>query len=885
MPAPLLSLQARLVLGRPRLVLAAALALAVAAVLPVLSLPIITARIALVPRDDPSVTAFQEFNRTFGAVHTVFAVVEGPPARALVDEAAAALRRRPEIRAVSARFDLPPLEAAALRAMPADQVRALSAELALMLPVLRHTLADPSPVTFVKELADLINDPETPAPGADEAKRAAELIGGFARTLAHAVDPALPPAELFAGMDPIGPMLAARGLDEGGYLVSRDGRRLLMLISPRTPPDDPESGAALLAAIHAAVDPALARHPGASISFGGAPVQDALEQDTVTRDVAVTSLWAALITVALSLLAFRSIPVALIANGVLAFSVLLTLAAARLLVGHLNVISTVFVPVLVGVGIDFGIFLFQLYLDALPAYGERALEHALLTGTPGILVGAATPAAAFLSLTLHRFPAFHDLGLIAGTGMLLAVAAMLVVFPAVVRVLEPRLRPLADRPPAPLSRLLPRITAPGRYAVPLAWALAVGALALTPAAPFDYDINNLQAAASESNRTEQRLHADFGLSSKVIMIRTLTIAAAARLTRALAARPEVGPIDGAALLIPAEAPPPEVAELLGLARELPPAAPAPRQPADRAGMLVALDAMRGALTQLGKLSKMEESTALASAQRAAERDLAAARAAVEHAAAPAPALAGLARRIAAELGRVGERLAVVDHATPYTAATLPPELASRYLAPDGSLATYVWPAHDVSDRATARAFVDAVQAVTASVPGASCAGTPIMECRMLDMIRNGFAQAAWLALGIIVAMVMVDFRSLRLTVLGLLPMACGTVAALGVLALSGRAWNPVNSMALPVLFGEGVGFGVNLVHRWLRERSVDVAIAGTGRAVIYCGGTSIAGFGSLLFAQHRGLSSFGFVMAVGTLGSALTGLVLLPRVLSWMDPE
>src|SRR5258708_1182961 len=67
------------------------------------------------------------------------------------------------------------------------------------------------------------------------------------------------------GIDPVGPMLAAGGVDERGYLVSRDGKRLLVLISPSAPPDDPETGAALLAAVRAVFEPVAARHQGVSV--------------------------------------------------------------------------------------------------------------------------------------------------------------------------------------------------------------------------------------------------------------------------------------------------------------------------------------------------------------------------------------------------------------------------------------------------------------------------------------------------------------------------------------------------------------------------------------------------------------------------------------------
>jgi predicted RND superfamily exporter protein len=50
--------------------------------------------------------------------------------------------------------------------------------------------------------------------------------------------------------------------------------------------------------------------------------------------------------------------------------------------------------------------------------------------------------------------------------------------------------------------------------------------------------------------------------------------------------------------------------------------------------------------------------------------------------------------------------------------------------------------------------------------------------------------------------------------------------------------------------------------------------------VLISGLTTIAGFGSLIIADHRGIRSLGWVMAVGTATCMIAAMTLLPALLT-----
>jgi hypothetical protein len=57
----------------------------------------------------------------------------------------------------------------------------------------------------------------------------------------------------------------------------------------------------------------------------------------------------------------------------------------------------------------------------------------------------------------------------------------------------------------------------------------------------------------------------------------------------------------------------------------------------------------------------------------------------------------------------------------------------------------------------------------------------------------------------------------------------------------------------------------------------------TGKAVMVSGLTTIAGFGSLMLAKHRGIESLGFVMSVGVATCMIAALTFLPAILNLLN--
>jgi predicted RND superfamily exporter protein len=128
-----------------------------------------------------------------------------------------------------------------------------------------------------------------------------------------------------------------------------------------------------------------------------------------------------------------------------------------------------------------------------------------------------------------------------------------------------------------------------------------------------------------------------------------------------------------------------------------------------------------------------------------------------------------------------------------------------------------------------------------------------------------------------------DFRRWRWTALALLPTLLTAAALPAGLKLLGVSFNPLNVVALPVVLGIAVDDGVHLVHRYLRERGdLRATLAGAGRSIVLTSATTVAAFGALAFARHRGLASFGLAIGLGVTLALLLSVLVLPPVLAWV---
>ena len=130
------------------------------------------------------------------------------------------------------------------------------------------------------------------------------------------------------------------------------------------------------------------------------------------------------------------------------------------------------------------------------------------------------------------------------------------------------------------------------------------------------------------------------------------------------------------------------------------------------------------------------------------------------------------------------------------------------------------------------------------------------------------------------------FRRSTEVLLGLAVLCLSGLCLLATMTLCGWSWNLLNLMALPLVLGTGVDYGI-FVQLGLRRHGGDARLVrrSIGRALLLCGGTAIAGFGSLAWSGNAGMASLGKVCAAGIGANVLISVYLLPAWWARLSPK
>lgn len=139
------------------------------------------------------------------------------------------------------------------------------------------------------------------------------------------------------------------------------------------------------------------------------------------------------------------------------------------------------------------------------------------------------------------------------------------------------------------------------------------------------------------------------------------------------------------------------------------------------------------------------------------------------------------------------------------------------------------------------------------------------------------AGAAFLA--VLFGALFLSLRSLRDTLLVLCITGLSLLSMTGLMRLFSLDWNFLNLCSVTLTIGAGVDYSIHMIFA-LRQNNGDHAAAfrDVGKALGLCAATTVVGFGSLATAQTVGLASLGINCALGVAMNALFALFVLPTL-------
>jgi predicted RND superfamily exporter protein len=239
------------------------------------------------------------------------------------------------------------------------------------------------------------------------------------------------------------------------------------------------------------------------------------------------------------------------------------------------------------------------------------------------------------------------------------------------------------------------------------------------------------------------------------------------------------------------------------------------------------------------------------------------------------AVATFQQRAAGDLLSRLHALAGIANPEPPALADLPPSLVERFVGSSGRHLLKIYGRGDIWNFESLEKFVRDVRSVD---PRAT--GNPLQAYEASLEMKRSYEQAGLYSLIVILAVLWLDFGTIRHALLAALPLAIGMLQTLGLMGLVGIDLNPANLIGIPLILGIAVDYGVHLVHDALERPGPYRISASTANSVLVDALTTILGFGALMVASHRGLESLGRVLTLGVTTCTLTSLVFLPALLA-----
>ena len=668
-----------------------------------------------------------------------------------------------------------------------------------------------------------------------------------------------------------------------GYFWEADKRYLLAFVVPNSTESGFLGTRESLVRLRKLIQDTRASFPGIQAGVTGQEALRIDEVSTVSEDMAV-AMWLSLVGVfILMVLFFRGFRGPCLQIITLIAGLSWTFGWTTLFIGHLNILSVVFAPLLCGLGVDYGIHWLARFEEESSGDPDTRTVLARVNERSGygIFLAASSGALCFLPLALTGFRGVVEMGLVTGMGIIFTLVATFSVLPALSVLMGGKSTKSLPRrvSPAPkdLFYLKPR---QARYI--LAGAALISMLSIWGARLVYFDPNplRLQSAKAESVIWEKTLidnaqhslmfAAAFGFSPEEVTTKS----------KALQELASVEQVKSVFSFLP-EDQEEKIPIVRSLGREFPVRrAVALQDRQDDYGELVDL---------LERISfKMQDDQArLWGAEKPVIEQMTQVRALaqgviklLQGSPDAERSLYEYRKRFAEDSVNKWNILSSGANTSAMTIQDLPELVRDRFLH-GGTYLIQIFPKESIFEEHTLSRFVNDIQGVDQQV-----IGSPVSFYVFANALKSACIKASIYAVLAIFIMLMLAFRSLRLALPVLVPLVLGSLWTVGIMGWAGIQFNMANSMFMPLVVGAGVEYGIIILQRWREGNTLPGHLPfSTGKGVILAALSTTIGFGSLMVSRHRGIFSLGFVACEGSLCVLLAAIVILPAILTFMVPE
>ncbi len=563
----------------------------------------------------------------------------------------------------------------------------------------------------------------------------------------------------------------------------------------------------------------------------------------------------------------------------LLMGLILTATFATAVVGHLNLISIAFAVLYIGLGADFAIHFLLRYREVLENGQPASTAIHVSGGDAGAALTACTitNAIGFYAFMPTDYSGVAELGIISGTGMIISLLVTLTIGPALLRY-WPKRPPKQVVTGNSVGKVLEFSLKWHKLTYALTLAATIAGIMLLQQVRFDYNLLSMQDQQAETVKTFRELIAEPDLSPWHVAVLAGNAEETGQLAQRLQQLPEVSKVVTVLDFVPNEQD-----EKFSLIKELaltvgPIAAP-PQAGQENGNQLAQqYQSLVNLITTLDRFMTAHPEHPVFSVMRSFHASLSRLRTQLDGADTEARGklLHAVEEDWLAMLPLALQSLRKATQAEPFDMNDLPQPLRERWYSQAGEYRLAVYPAEDLNDNDALRRFVRSVQQVAPQA-----IGVPVISLEAGEAVVQAFIHAFSLALIGVVVILLVLLRSIRYTLLVLLPLLLSSLFTAALTVVLDVPFNFANIIALPLLLGLGIDSSLHMVYRSLNNEMVSEVLihTSTARAIFYSALTALVDFASLMLSSHQGTASMGVLLTVGLALTLICTLVILPVLL------
>jgi len=687
------------------------------------------------------------------------------------------------------------------------------------------------------------------------------------------------------------------------YFISQDRSTLLMNAIPNFTMyerDYVQTGTEL---VQQEVDKLLQDYPDVKAGLSGGLAREHDEQVYAQKSFSYTTFIAMAAILVLLMVAFRMwvAPVMAIVN--LFVGLIWALGVAYIIVGSLNMVTSMMSVIILGLGIDFSIHMISQFTEW-RARGDdiiNSLEKTFLKSGKGIITGAVTTACAFLALLISRSQGMREMGIVAGVGLLSVLLATFIFLPALFVLREKRLdKKIATKSKTRVQRdisfnFLGKLGdwLSNHHIFTIALSTVLSGLLIWSALNIKYDRNflRMEPEGLKSIALMDTIQKKFDLSMEY----ALCLADSVEESRQLADEYEelgmVARVDDISSYLPSQEEQekriPHIKDIrdkitnASIESEI-----SPEQIESIIGQIERLEmnvmemqdmAFLGGQDKVdNKCKEIVGSPGQPDSKNIIQDLLILLKGDQSKV---ASGLSQFQRYFAPKYQSVVSKMCNTDK---INLDDLPNSILDQYSNRSrNKFMLTIYPKGNLfEDTEMMNRFYDSVTRVSNKTTG-----TPILGVALIDIFAQDGRNAILLTLGIVFILLWIDFGKPYYALFAMIPLAMGLFWMVGILNLSGFMLTFMTFTGLPLIIGIGIDDGVHIMHRWQYEghNRIHTVFSSTGKAILLTSLTTMLAFGSMMFSVFPAWAWFGRDLTIGVGACFVTTILILPGIFGLIE--